>query len=224
MPHAPQPIIILIGMQASGKGTYGKMLAEKYHFTHISMGDILRERIHEEVSSGMTVKDFVTHGELVPDTYTCTIVRDLICKQYTHKPIFLDGFPRNKFQAKFLKKLKKETNRPIGAIYFSIEKPIAIARMHARGRGDDDSITISSRLVDFFSQTIPIISICKKMGPLLDVKSFDENISEEFIKNKKLSPEEQDTLREKEKKLVAPRIHHKVKKHTIYALLNNFKK
>ena len=36
--------VIFLAVQGAGKGTFAKMLQDKYDYAHISTGDILRER------------------------------------------------------------------------------------------------------------------------------------------------------------------------------------
>ena len=92
--------IILIGIQGSGKGTQAKLLNEKYSWEHITTGDLFRKNIEAATELGITAKNFIDKGELVPDKYVFLIVKDALKKAVDG--FVLDGFPRNMDQVRFL--------------------------------------------------------------------------------------------------------------------------
>ena len=62
-------IIIFIGSPGSGKGTQAKRMVEKFGFTHISTGNLLRhlsehENLSKKVQNALV---FMKKGHLVPD-------------------------------------------------------------------------------------------------------------------------------------------------------------
>ena len=54
--------IIFIAPPAAGKGTYAKLLADKYNIPHISTGDLLREEIAKSTDLGLKIKDIIEAG------------------------------------------------------------------------------------------------------------------------------------------------------------------
>lgn len=93
---------IIMGPQASGKGTQGKLLAEKFNIPRISTGDIFRKEIAEKTEIGKLVDEYLKSGKLVPDHITSSIAKKRLSKIDCRKGFILDGYPRNLDQALFL--------------------------------------------------------------------------------------------------------------------------
>ena len=66
--------IILFGPPGAGKGTQGDYLVKTFGLFKISTGDLLREEIKKQSSSGDEIKNLIDKGMFVPDN----IVNDLI--------------------------------------------------------------------------------------------------------------------------------------------------
>jgi adenylate kinase len=98
--------LILIGPQASGKGTYAAKINAKYHIPSISMGYILRNLKDEELRKEIDEK-YLSKGMLVPDELTVKILKEKLEEDDYKKGFILDGFPRTLNQAKLLDNLVK---------------------------------------------------------------------------------------------------------------------
>jgi adenylate kinase len=61
-------IIVLLGAPGAGKGTQGDLLLEKYGFTKLSTGDVLREEIKRNTDIGKEIKQIMSSGALVPES------------------------------------------------------------------------------------------------------------------------------------------------------------
>ena len=59
--------IIFLAVQGAGKGTFAKLLKEKYGYAHISTGDILRERANVDDELGNQIKNLINNGIFVPN-------------------------------------------------------------------------------------------------------------------------------------------------------------
>ena len=59
--------IIFIAPPASGKGTMSELLIEKYGYTHISTGDILRDMAKVDSDFGRNLASLLQAGGLIPD-------------------------------------------------------------------------------------------------------------------------------------------------------------
>jgi len=120
--------LVFIGPPGIGKGTYAKMLNQKYGIPHISTGDIFREEISRGTELGIKVKQFVEKGLLVPDEIVIEIVKQVLRRPECEKGFILDGFPRTVKQAEALEQITT-----IDAV-FLFEAPIEIIIERVSGR------------------------------------------------------------------------------------------
>ena len=120
--------IIFIAPPAAGKGTQSNMLKEKYGYSHISTGDMLREAISSGSKLGMDVKNIIDKGELVSDDLIIKLVKDKLAS-LEGKPFILDGFPRTLNQAKALDEI---LTTDYIVIYLDLSEDEAIKRITGR--------------------------------------------------------------------------------------------
>ena len=59
-------MISLSGGPGCGKGTQCERIVEKYGFTHLSSGDLLREEVASGSARGQDLNATMERGELVP--------------------------------------------------------------------------------------------------------------------------------------------------------------
>ena len=57
---------LCVGGPGSGKGTQCERIVERYGFTHLSSGDLLREEVNNETELAVRIKDIMDKGRLVP--------------------------------------------------------------------------------------------------------------------------------------------------------------
>lgn len=67
--------ILIFGPPGSGKGTYSKMISEKYNLLHISTGEILRKYENSDY-----INKIILSGELINDEIIFKILKDYIKK------------------------------------------------------------------------------------------------------------------------------------------------
>ncbi|XBC39147.1 MAG: nucleoside monophosphate kinase [Buchnera aphidicola (Nurudea shiraii)] len=96
--------IFLIGAPGSGKGTQARLLSKRYHLIKISIGEILRELIHNKTSPEKKIKNLINKGKLVSDKTIIRIVKNRISQKDCMSGFILDGFPRTIGQAKIISK------------------------------------------------------------------------------------------------------------------------
>lgn len=97
--------IVLLGPPGAGKGTQAKQIEEKFNIPHISTGDIFRKNIKEKTPLGISAKEYIDKGLLVPDEVTIAIVEDRLKNSDCINGFLLDGFPRTIEQANALDKV-----------------------------------------------------------------------------------------------------------------------
>ncbi len=143
-----------MGGQGVGKGTFSNMLADKYGFSHVETGAMLRS-----APADSDIAKIIARGELVPDE----MLFDLIKPKIDSGDVILDGFPRTIGQAKWL--IQNFADKlDIRVIYLEVSEDIMIARINKRikeggGRADDaDMAAVRRRLDTFWNITVPAIN------------------------------------------------------------------
>lgn len=125
--------IIFVAPPAAGKGTQAKLVSEEYNIPHISTGDLLREEINKSTEIGLSIKKDLESGALVSDEIITKLLKNRLIKPDCQNGFILDGYPRNRQQAKLYSDLLQELNREVGiVIYFNIDKETALKRTLSR--------------------------------------------------------------------------------------------
>jgi adenylate kinase len=172
--------IVLLGAPGSGKGTLGKQLAEKYGYTLITTGDILREEKKSGSEIGKKINDILGKGNLVPDEIVNQIIKNKIQDFEPMGRVIFDGFPRTVIQGEFL-----DTIADIGlVIYLEVSDNTIRERILERGktsgREDDQSIDIiNRRILQFKTETKPLIEFYDNKKILATIDG-EESINEVF--------------------------------------------
>ncbi|MFH0796869.1 MAG: nucleoside monophosphate kinase [Candidatus Omnitrophota bacterium] len=94
-------IVVFFGPPGVGKGTIATRLAAEFGFRFVSSGDLLRDSVKNKTELGSEAKCFMDAGGLVPDGLVTRMV--LARLDEVNGGVFLDGFPRTKFQAEEFK-------------------------------------------------------------------------------------------------------------------------
>ena len=125
--------VIITGPPGSGKGTQGKLIAEKYHIPQISTGDILREAASNGLALGLKARASIARGELVPDEVVIGIIEDRLMQRNYEKGFLLDGFPRTVAQAEALEKMLGKRGLAVDhVINIEIEMEELVNRLRGR--------------------------------------------------------------------------------------------
>jgi adenylate kinase len=180
-------IVILLGAPGSGKGTQSMRLADKYGFTHLATGDILRAEAAQGTDLGKKAEGYMKSGKLVPDAIVIEMVAGKIAGGGNY---LLDGFPRTIEQAQGLDQILKQSNSVVSlVVYLTLPVAEAIKRMSSRRicsncaevynvlsrpttvegvcdkcsgkviqRADDTEATAQKRLMVFDDQTHPLVA------------------------------------------------------------------
>jgi adenylate kinase len=177
---------VIMGVQGSGKGTQGVMLARDFDLTQISVGDILRWNVQNHTKLGAQVRRIMAEGALVDDDLVEEVVRARLTDHDWNYGFIVDGFPRNRRQAEFflesydidgvihLDLPDVEVHRRVmarrlcsqcGADYNLIaHQPEAEDRCDVCGgklvsREDDTEEALEARLLDYHEKTNPVLEL-----------------------------------------------------------------
>ncbi len=125
--------IILLGAQASGKGTQAELLVQKLGIPHISSGDLFRAEIDRQTASGRQLQGYIDRGELVPDNLTVAMIVRRLQRPDCQSGVLLDGFPRTLAQAQAFDRGMYVRGRQVDAvIYLDVEREKLYQRIAGR--------------------------------------------------------------------------------------------
>jgi len=161
-------IIFVCGGPGSGKGTQCERIVEKYGFTHLSSGDLLRDAVSSGSIIGKQMNALMQRGELVPMEMVLKLIKHaMIAKSLTSNGYLIDGYPRQVEQGVMF---EQEITPCKGVLYFEVSDEEMTKRLLKRGetsgRVDDNEETIKSRLVTFHQATAPVTTHYHKQKKL----------------------------------------------------------
>jgi len=188
---------IFLGSPGVGKGTYASRVKIIFGIPSISTGDMLRAAVKNQTELGISAKDFMDKGELVPDEIVIGLIRERIKDDDCKNGFILDGFPRTIRQAE---ELNASSVKIDAVINFKSPRDIIIQRLSGRRickrcqeiwntvnlppkekgicdkckgelyqRDDDKPEAINERLEVYENQTAPLIEFYRKMNLLQEV-------------------------------------------------------
>lgn len=161
--------ILILGAPGSGKGTQGKVLAERLGLPKITTGDILRAAMHQGTPLGQEAKKFYEAGKLVPDSVVLGMIKDELARPEAANGAVLDGFPRTAAQAELVDKTLAERGQRLNHILLlDVTEEELVRRMRNRarveGRSDDTPEAIATRLQVYQRDTAPLIAHYAQRG------------------------------------------------------------
>ena len=126
--------IILLGPPGSGKGTQAQNITSEYGYIQLSTGDMLRAASSSGSKIGLELKAVIDGGNLVSDEIVVGIVEERIFQNDCAVGYMLDGFPRNKEQAKKLDAMLAGQNQKIDIVLRLLLKDEVVVRRIAGRR------------------------------------------------------------------------------------------
>ena len=105
--------LILLGAPASGKGTQGAVLCEKFGVPKISTGDMLRAELASGSQLGKELGQLMSDGKLVSDQVVIGLVKGRLLQADAKSGFILDGFPRTVPQAEALESMLSSLGTPL---------------------------------------------------------------------------------------------------------------
>jgi adenylate kinase len=183
--------LILLGAPASGKGTQGAVLCEKFAVPKIATGDMLRAALTAGTELGLQADRFMKNGQLVPDSVVIGLVRQRLAQPDAKNGFILDGFPRTVGQADALEVALAGLGTPLEKVVQIdvprdlLEERATLRRTDIRTghiyhlkyspppsdavlehRADDHAETVKKRLDQYDAMTAALLPHYEKLGLL----------------------------------------------------------
>src|SRR5437660_10705335 len=83
--------VLLLGAPGSGKGTQGKIVAERLGLPTITTGEILREAVKAGNPLGVQAQKYMDDDKLVPDAVILSLIKEPLAKPEANEGAIFDG-------------------------------------------------------------------------------------------------------------------------------------
>ncbi|KAH9967926.1 adenylate kinase-domain-containing protein [Russula dissimulans] len=176
-------VIFVLGGPGAGKGTQCSLLVEKYNFSHLSAGDLLRaEQDRPDSQYGDLIRTHIREGKIVPMEVTIKLLENAMRAALQSKSgsgwddgkgrFLIDGFPRKMDQAL---KFEEDVCTSSLVLFFTTDEETMLKRLLKRGetsgRDDDNIDSIKKRFVTYKETTMPVIEHYEKQGKVAEIDS-----------------------------------------------------
>lgn len=165
-------VIFVLGGPGAGKGTQCSRLVDRYGFTHLSAGDLLRaEQDREGSQYGQLIKDYIKDGKIVPMEVTIALLENAMKDALpTSQRFLIDGFPRKLDQAL---KFEESVCAAKFVLFYDCPEAAMEARLLERGktsgRADDNEESIRKRFRTFVETSMPVVEYFGKQGRVVKI-------------------------------------------------------
>lgn len=189
--------LVLFGRQGSGKGTQGKIFAERYHLQPFVTGDELRKLSNQDSELGRKIKSIVDAGHLVPNEVVMEIIENFMHQLPAETNVLFDGIPRKDDQAESFDALMQKMNRTFMGVVIEISEEESVRRLTSRRmcekckavfpadyasntcgtcggnlivRQDDTNMdSIRNRLDAYRDETLPVIGAYRAQNKVIEI-------------------------------------------------------
>jgi len=180
--------MVLLGPPGSGKGTQGRMLAKKFNLVYISTGHLMRQEIKKGTEMGMSAKEYIEKGDIVPDEIAIKLIERQIKTHPDANGFIFKGFPRTIVQAYILDGLLRKMQSTITtALELEVSTLESIKRLAARGKTfsrrayDADTDIIIHRLEQYEKRSLKVSEYYAKQNKIQVVNGVGNE--EEIFEN-----------------------------------------
>jgi adenylate kinase len=167
----------MMGRPGSGKGTQGKLLAQKLGCEIYSSGNRLREMARGHGFVAEKIKKVMDRGELLPNWFSSHLFVEVLLGLAPEDTIVFEGACRRLHEAKAFDETAAWLERPYKAVFLDIPDEEVDRRIAERklvqGRADDESDTVDRRLTEYEEHTAHAIEFFRQKGVLVEVSGLD---------------------------------------------------
>ena len=196
--------LIFLGRQGSGKGTQARILAERFGYTIVEMGQECRRLAAEDSTLGRETKALVEAGKLIPLPVVTELTARFLATVRPGQAIIFDGMPRRLDHAVTFWPMLEKLGRDYRLVYFGLAEATAIYRLGHRltcprlscgavyapdyqsaacaacgtkleRRVDDNNLaSVKMRLAVFDQDTLPVVEQQRVLGKVIEVDAGQE--------------------------------------------------
>lgn len=173
--------LVITGAPGSGKGTQGRLLAEKYNLYYISTGSLLRREVKANTEIGQIVQNVMDKGDLVSDEIVIKLIEREIKQHNSVRGFVFKGFPRTVVQAYILDGLLRRLDSTVSyCIELNASTLESIKRLSKRAKTpnarkyDMNTDLIIHRLEEFHEKTVAVGSFYDKQNKFATVDASGE--------------------------------------------------
>ncbi|EDW98656.2 UMP-CMP kinase [Drosophila yakuba] len=176
-------VVFVLGGPGAGKGTQCSRIVDRFQFTHLSAGDLLREERSREGSEfGNLIEDYIRNGKIVPVEVTCSLLENAM-KASGKSRFLIDGFPRNQDNLDGWNRQMSEKVDFQFVLFFDCGEDVCVQRCLGRGqsgsgRTDDNLDSLKKRISTYNNDSLPIIKFFEGAG---QVKRIDASPDAEQV-------------------------------------------
>jgi len=161
--------LMILGAPGSGKGTQGKLLAQKLGVPQVSTGDLIRAAMKSGTPLGVQATAYYDKGLLVPDAIIYGLIQEILDSPPAAKGVLMDGFPRTIPQAEAVDRMLAAKRAQVDrVVVLDVPEEELVRRLLGRaateGRADDNPESIKQRLHVYERQTAPLIDYYERRG------------------------------------------------------------
>ncbi|KAM4721161.1 UMP-CMP kinase [Rhinophrynus dorsalis] len=183
-------VVFVLGGPGAGKGTQCEKIVEKYGYTHLSAGDLLRdERKKPDSQFGELIETYIKDGKIVPVEITISLLQrameQTMAASANKNKFLIDGFPRNEDNLQGWERTMDGKADVSFVLFFDCDNETCIRRCLERGkssgRSDDNRESLEKRIQTYLQSTRPIIDLYEKTGKVRKVDA-SKTVDEVFVK------------------------------------------
>lgn len=156
-------VVFVLGGPGSGKGTQCANIVQKFGYTHLSAGDLLRAEMKSGSENGTMIQNMIKEGKIVPSEVTIKLLERAILENGNDK-FLIDGFPRNEENRAAFESVTGI--EPEFILFFDCSEEEMQRRLLSRnqGREDDNMDTIKKRFKVYMESSLPVIQYYDAKG------------------------------------------------------------
>ncbi len=204
--------LIFFGIQGSGKGTQGAIIAKEHDLTIFETGGALRSIASSGTELGNKVKEIIESGNLVTNSIVMDVIEDFLLNQAGEGAVLFDGIPRSMEQKETFDALLQKIDRDnFMGVWIDISEQESKNRLLNRRicqnckkvfpakyteencdacggelvkRSDDNEKAILARIENFMKETLPAIEKYQEEGKIIriDGEQSIEKVTEDIEK------------------------------------------